>query len=478
MVVRRTAQQGQRLVDAGSPPRPVPAAPRVVPGVPAPAHYRALLPRLQRQVGNRAATTLLRAGTPGTPAAPTAQRSIGFEYELDSIRTRHTNSYAWNPRKNWVDHNAGEHMMARTGYDITADVGTGYSRLEFVTHVFDEQTGIPQLMGVLNDIVADIAAIKQVSMANRVGYGAGNALVRGGRTGWFPGDGWVGLDAIPRLKGDWRQQVDYAATGAMMLVGKLQMTAGFTLEGLQRLMSGAAVGNPLRWRGRWQADARQYVTAYARLDAPPNLYGSAVTELVNAGVAGPSSKTVRNLAGVLAAMAQPPIAWRNGTHEGGQVLAKTDYAKIISLVAARTTTPIQPANLLTALLAVVNAYLPPGTAPVTAADPVSNQQLPGVDLTRVTFQQWVQNVVPQASAAPPARDLMAGPNYPGTPAERQALRAYGPYGNRTDPGDKVIFELRDLINSPVTDLKKLANVLVRLMTVINKPQPRLPVDLS
>ena len=59
-----------------------------------------------------------------------------------------------------------------------------------------------------------------------------------------------------RPKGDWCQQVNYAATGGVMLVGKLQVTA---------------VGNPARWRDHGPSDARQYITAYARLDVPLNL---------------------------------------------------------------------------------------------------------------------------------------------------------------------------------------------------------------
>lgn len=405
----------------------------------------------------------------GQPNSRVIRRKIGFEYELDSIRTRHTESVGLNPMKKWVQHDIGDRLQKRSGYDITADIGEGLSRVEFVTDAFDEQTELAQVLTVIQNIRDDIDAMRRASLAQeRKGYGAGKPW--GGEQGWFSSDRWVGLNEIPRLKGDWWHQVEYAARPNSQLVGQLQMTAGFTIEGLYRLVSGEQLGNVLNWPPGWKSDVRQYLTSYARVDVPSDLFQYSLDTVRKVGLAldATTSKDSRKLkraengiAAVLSVMTHAPIAYRNAGTQAGLMMAKTDYAKILAMVTEQTGVVLDAGKLLAAVLTVVNRFVA-SKARADSSSPV----FPQPDLDNVDFGAWIAGLVPQGSELPPT-DLMTGANYPGTPIQKTGMRAYGPYGGRADPGGKAIFELRQLMRNPVTDLLPLAENLAAIMSAIN-----------
>lgn len=399
------------------------------------------------------------------------QRKLGFEYELDSIRTRHTNSYAWTPRKHWVQHDAGDRLQRRNRYDITADIARGYSRIEFVTDAFDEATELPALIQVINDIEADIAAIRLASLRHQApGYLARTRL--GGQEGWLPRDRWIGLDQIPRLGGDWRQQVEYAARPNALLVGQLQMTAGFNLPALQKLVSGDHLGNVLNWRRGWGATPRQYVTAYARGNTSSELYRRSLRAATTHRVAGDDPAAARIIASVLSVMAQGPIAHRGGTVDTGLLIAKSNYAQILTLAERETGRRIRPRPLVLALLEIVNGTLGRSARNrVREDDPV----FPGdaqINLGKVSFTEWTEALLPKGPLAQRApKDLMTRQHYPGTPDEKTAIRAFGPY-DRVDPGERAIFELRSMTMNTVTDLRPLVQLLTAMMVSINHRPPQ------
>ncbi|MGD0065252.1 MAG: DUF4157 domain-containing protein [Streptosporangiaceae bacterium] len=405
-------------------------------------------------------------------ASPVIQRKMGLEYEVDDIHTRHTNYWGLSPVKFWVPHNAGDFMMARTDYDLTADIATGaqqpYSRLEFRTRAFDEtkQADVANMATAVNSIRGDIQAIRLATRANMTGYGAGNKWVGGGRQGWFAGQGWVGLDKIPRFRGPWYQQVNYAGSLAKDATGSLQLTAGLDLRALQRLLSGEQLGSLAAWPQAAQQDWRQYLHGYAREgQAPPRLYQEAhgavrVYRLNRGGGRGSEGR----MAAILTVMAQVPLSQRGATFEAGKMLAKTDYAKIISM-ARDSGMEFTRYELLHALLDVVNAHLQ--GPPVGPNDPVIPHAGPP-DLTKVSFQRWVNTLMPRPrrGVTQPPADLMTRASYPGTQPEKAALRAFGPY-QYTDPGERAIFELRSIMNNPSEDLAALVSALVNLMHALH-----------
>lgn len=403
-------------------------------------------------------------------ASPVIQRKMGLEYEVDDIHTRHTNYWGLSPVKFWVPHNAGDFMMARTDYDLTADIATGaqqpYSRLEFRTRAFDEtqQADVANMLTAVNSIRGDIHAIRLATRANMTGYGAGWAL--GGRQGWFAGQGWVGLDKIPRLRGPWYHQVNYAGSLAKDATGSLQLTAGLDLQALQRLLSGEQLGSIAAWPKAAKSDWRQYLHGYAREgQPPPRLYQQARRAVQDHSLNwGGGRGSEGRMAAILTVMAQVPLSQRGATFEAGKMLAKTDYAKIISM-ARDSGMEFTRFELLHALLDVVNAHLQ--GPPVGPDDPVIPHAGPP-DLTKVSFQQWINTLMPRPRRGirQPPRDLMTRASYPGTQPEKAALRAFGPY-QHTDPGERAIFELRSIMNNPSEDLTALVSALVNLMHALH-----------
>lgn len=399
------------------------------------------------------------------------QEKIGFEYELDSIRTRHTDSYALSPKKAWQQHNAGDRIVKKNGYDITADIAQGYSRLEFVTDAFDEKRELPKLLKVIDNILFDIQDIKRVSLANQVGYLAAIPCTGAGVVGYFAGEGWVGTDKIPRLGGSWRHQLRFAAQAGDQLAGQLQLTGGFNLKALQKLMSGQGVGGPKEWGDGWQNRSPQFVMNYSFPQGSPLLYQRAIKAVEDSHlISHHRSKEIRNkYAAILAVMAEVPISGAGKTYDFGMMIAKTNYAKILQLAVRETDVRVEWQRFLAALLMLVNEHLDQDQKVNEDSPVLPHAEGSPIDLSRITFKQWVKSVVPTTKGRQlvGGKDLMTQAKYPGNQQEKTAMRTFGPY-NKTDPGDRPIFELRSLGMNPVEDLKDLVKFLVKQMNAMNQ----------
>jgi hypothetical protein len=401
----------------------------------------------------------------------TVQRKIGFEFEMDSIRTRHTNSNYLSPYKKWEQHDAGDLIQEKDGYNITADIASGYSRIEFVTDAFDEKTQLGELKSVILRIIADIGDIRRVSQASQIGYLAGVPYTGAGETGYLAGDGWVGINKIPRVGGSWRSQMEYAPTQGGQLAGQLQMTAGFNIAALQKLMSGEALGFHGDWEPNWNQGPKQFLTNYAQYNkAPSKLYQSALTAVESTNLCSGAKRASNIYASILSVMAQMPINGRHGTYDFGNIIAKTDYAKLLIMAQKDTRLNIDPTRFTNALLQVINAHISaPKLTPNSTVFPATPTG--PIDLGKVTIKDWVKNALPKQMMNQElvmGNDKMTQKHYPGTDQEKTAMRTFGPYKEKTDPGEKAIFELRSMLMSPVTDLVNLVNTLTDIMKVISK----------
>jgi hypothetical protein len=411
--------------------------------------------------------------------APPIQRKMGLEYETDDIDTRHTRNWSVRIGKTWEPHDAGDRLMGRGDYEIGADTATGTvtprSRVEFRTRAFDETkpAEVGLMIAAVRSILADIHAIRQVSRQHaQPGWGAKNPWVFGGERGWFAYSEWVGLNEIPRLRGPWWQQVLYTGRFSKDLVGSLQLTGGFSLAALDRLISGRELGSIDSWPPTARSEPRQYLHGYARQgQEPPELYRAARIAVLRRNLSrGGGAGSAGKMAAILSVMAQVPLSQRSARYDVGNMLAKTDYAKLFSMARADGM-QFTPGALLQGLLDVVNSHLDP-THHVHGGSPVIPDTGPP-DLTKVSLLQWVYSLVPPPGPAAAPVDLITKASYPGTPAEKGALRAFGPY-RHTDPGalpgdpERAIFELRSIMASHSADLLDLVNALVLLMQALNR----------
>lgn len=396
------------------------------------------------------------------------QRKIGFEFEMDSIRTRHTNDYYVTRNKTWVQHDAGDRIMQKDGYEITADIADTYSRLEFVTKAFDEVTQLPQLITVIRNMIADVADIRRVSLANKRGYLAGVPYTGAGAQGYMAGDGWVGINKIPRLGGPWYEQMNFAAKNSAVVAGQLQMTSGFNLAAFQQLMSGEALGYHGDWQQGWNATPKQFMTNYAQYERGPSiLYKNALKAVETANLCSGAKRASNIFASILSVMAQMPINARNKTYDFGNLIAKTDYSQILLMAVRDSKQSISAEKFLQALVLLINKYTDVpvnGDSPVMP--PVANSP---IDLSKVSLRAWVYSAMPKTVDRRPKAgdDKMSQQHYPGNDQEKVAMRTFGPYGKKTDPGERAIFELRSLASSPVADLEDLVTALATIVANIH-----------
>jgi hypothetical protein len=71
----------------------------------------------------------------------------------------------------------------------------------------------------------------------------------------------------------------------------------------------------------------------------------------------------------------------------------------------------------------------------------------GQQLTGVSIGDWARGVVPAPGkmwGRWQGSDLVTKKNFPGTQAQKAELRAFGGFGDKTDPGNKLILEWRNL----------------------------------
>jgi hypothetical protein len=375
------------------------------------------------------------------------QARMGFEYEVGAIRTAKNTSFLKFWQGAWVPHQKGEVIMKRTGYDLTADIdqNTGRTNLEFVTHPIDENqpAEVTRLGQVARDIVADLQAIFNASAAST------------------DPDNWVGADQIQRLNGWWWQRFRCLADNWNQMMGQLQMTGGVRLDRLPEVISGRAFGQQPTRAAALAAGpdavtelgtvSRYYRTNPAHESKQP-LWSQAWTAVRNRFSRYPH-KSKELLASVIALMATTPIEKRIGGNfsadGSGLYLAKTDYAKTLQLVAEDFGDEIPETPFLRALIDTINGMLPVADHVNANSDVFpATYNIQGTTLTGVTLKQWVDSVLPIIDPLSDGDEFLAGydlltsKHFPGTAQQKKEMRAFGTFGNKADPGNKIILEWR------------------------------------
>jgi hypothetical protein len=384
------------------------------------------------------------------PSTPLIMRKIGFEYEVGAIETH---KYAFWSR-DWVPHKKGEVIVSRNGYDITADISQSGSQLEFITRPIDEVSDSAQETSrtLAQNIRADILAIFQASRASP--------------------QGWVGLDKIPRLNGSSWHQFYNKARSWDGISGQLQMTGGVKLEKLSRVLSGEALGREPAVRqalasGETAAKEREILTLYYKENflRKPNqlIWRSAFSRTRSRFRKGWDIESIKILASIVALMAQIPIDKRNSQIEESRalLLAKTDYAKILQLVATHLGQEIKYDQFLLALIETINDHVTENEAVNGNSDVFpSNYAVQGTSFTGLTLKAWVEYALPihdpfEEKEFIEGWDLLTGKHFPGTGAQRKEMRAFGTFLGKTDPGNKVILEWRSFMFNHPDDLDKI-----------------------
>src|SRR5262249_26387792 len=89
---------------------------------------------------------------------------------------------------------------------------------------------------------------------------------------------------------------------------------------------------------------------------------------------------------------------------------------------------------------------------------VKKKRVQGLD--KVSIHRWVTSAI-NSSVGP--IDLMTRHNYPGSAEAKKWIESIGEYGSKVDPGNKPIFEFRDLRSARLVDLPAdISNLLTYL----------------
>ncbi len=385
------------------------------------------------------------------PAAPVVMRKVGFEYEIASIKTQKNTSY-FLTSSSWVAHRKGEVLMQRTGYDITADKDQhGASQVEFILKEIDETNPAERraIVRAAREVQDDVKAL--TATAN-----VGN---------------WVQANQIPRLNGSrwlrFQSEGNYLKT-----VGQLQMTGGVRIRKLTAILSGTALGEPDR-RDRtrtFHAFAQQYSTHNQQDERRQVLFWAAVAA-VRQEFGSWHPRHQYQLASVITMIATIPLTTRDlMPREQGLLQARTDYSKILLELRNDLGRDIPVQGFLNAVMRTINSQS--RGARVSSADSVfPTPQVGGQDLRALTIGDWVRAMVPTPGrwwGQWQGRDLLTEQHFPGTPAEKEEVRSYGGFGSRTDPGDKLILEWRNLNFSHPDDLPMIVKGLVNYLRRANE----------
>lgn len=411
-----------------------------------------------------------------TTADTPVQRLIGFEFELGALPTRELLPQQEESKREKEDigpearsHSKGEVLVGRAGYNVTADINanSGDSQIEFVTEEMDENGNGAQatLRGLGVRILKDILAILR-------------AADDAGAQGEFE---WVGLDKVEGFNGRPKDQVWPAARWKNMY-GQLQMTGGVSLDKLDRLLSGSALGarpanpdivavnrkDPEEVKEATKQDLLNNFYAQTNVNPETGLrtdkqlaYRTALAQVQALGAFDRfwwgKAKAERHFASVVTLMAMTPISLRLGplriNELTGLLLAKTDFAKIVQLAAIASGGTLNQAQLRTALVNTINAHVDPehrvNIASSVYPDDFNDK---GTTFTDLNIATWVQGVIPAPSSwgylwkswgYEPGVDRSTSANFEGTEEQRAGLRAFGTFGEKTDPGDKIILEFRN-----------------------------------
>jgi len=387
------------------------------------------------------------------------QRKIGFEFELGGIST------AKNPTHRdkddaWIAHKKGEVLAKQTGYNITADISHSGSQVEFVTGQFNEEDAgdLDKLTTAAQSIYRDIINI----------YNAARK-----------GDGETTADKVAGISGSQWEMFIVQVKSFAALSGQLQMTGGINISALPDVVSGKAMPQSEVGFGKdkqFQDYAQRYQAAVpdtGELKQP--LYQAAIGQVngfvqqVNGGrLPGKASGII---AAVLALMAQIPLNARGDLDPGqGQLLARTDYSKILRLFSENTGLYIDAASFATALLGTINSM---ASTKVNAGDDVfpPAYKAVGQSLTGLSVKDWATHAVPVPGklwGMWQGKDMVTKKHFPGTPAQKDVLKTFGEFGDKTDPGKKLILEWRNLETIIPAQLEMMMKGLAAYLANVNK----------
>jgi hypothetical protein len=411
------------------------------------------------------------AELPAFSSSMPVMRKIGFEYEVGAIDTEKDTAFF---STEWEPHSKGEVIKTRTGYDITADIsqnGAG-TNLEFITKPIDENSdsAAATLTTVANDIVLDLTEIVDASSRSD--------------------DGWVRLNQLNRVSGKKSQRLLSTVRDVNLALGQLQMTGGADIHNLHKIMSGSALGQqpnaapPPHNAQQTRAETKRttlnkYYATNPAGEAKQPIYVQALAE-ISARFGDQWDRLSKQImAGVCALMAQIPIEKRadgqifgNGS---GMLLAKTDYATILYMAVEAVGMPIDSDKFTSALVATINAFVPREKRVSSVSDvfPADYRMVQRgrehepdggiVTFTGVTIGDWVTQAMPVKLPDLPlfpfgvdpmmpdmpasetlhkGSDLLTAENFPGSKAQKKEMRAFGTFGGKTDPGNKMILEWR------------------------------------
>jgi hypothetical protein len=411
------------------------------------------------------------AGLSSQSVGPTGEmpimRKLGFEYELGGITPKKNTNWTRFFAPTWGQLKKGEVIDDKGDYQITADLAArGSNNLEFITRPFDEKDPgeVVTLGAVANSIRDDIREI------------TGKPLTTN-----------VPLNQFNRISGSSSIYIYLAESNP---AGQIQMTGGVDPLKLSGLMSGEELGAIPEGRISQEASARVMpLQKYYRIgvDGPAMglVYGIALNA-VRKLFAGVSPGGQETLAAAGALMAQLVIEHRQKASdvstrlemESGRFIAKTDYAMLLQLIDERLGEKIEWARFPKVVLSAAQQLVDidfmqehEGVASLTLNSPVFPPYYGvtgGISFTDLTIGQWVGTALPKGRKketeevyesfgysghfveretgrmVPVGRDLLTKEHYPGSTKQRNELGAYGAYGSKTDPGEKVILEWRDL----------------------------------
>ena len=85
----------------------------------------------------------------------------------------------------------------------------------------------------------------------------------------------------------------------------------------------------------------------------------------------------------------------------------------------------------------------------------------------MTIGAWILGMLP--AGATPGTDLVTQAHFPGTPAQRKELRAFGGFGSQVDPGNKLIFEWRNLTMNHPDELPQMVYDLLEFVRRAHTP---------
>lgn len=369
------------------------------------------------------------------------QRKIGFEFELAGVSTyRIVNGHL-------TPHAKGAILTRELGYNITADINSDGSQLEFVTDQFDEtdQNDLSNLDKVAMFISLDLERIVAASV----------------------GQGKVQASKVPGLNGGSPNDVfePQRGKGFKDIAGQLQMTGGVNLKSLAKVVSGSAM--PKRDDGaqggsvyqdyafNYQAYAPSGALQQPIFQAALGAVDGFVTELddYKKGLTG---KVRGALAAVVTLMAEVPLNMHGQLAMSGQAqfLARTDYSKILKMICDEAGIYLEKGSFASALLSTINQIAKP---PLKLGDDVfpATYSSAGQSLTGVTIGNWAESVVPIPGkfwGRWQGKDLITKKHFPGTQAQKDELRAFGGFGDKTDPGNKIILEWRNFQSMYVDQL--------------------------